>query len=178
MRRVAVAAMLIPGWALAHPVDEVMQGAYLTLAPGRVELLLEMTPGADVADAVLGALDADGNRIVTLGEARTFARQVLDKSALTLDGVEVPWVMLSVTVPSYDVLAQSDDLLRIEASAVRADKMGAHVLSCNNAYVPATILRFANIFLRSDGNWTYAVTGQDSSEDGSALTVEYTAAQP
>ena len=37
------------GAAEAHPVDEVVQGAYLTLTPAGVELELDITPGSAVA---------------------------------------------------------------------------------------------------------------------------------
>ena len=51
--------------AAAHPLDEVVQGAYLTLAPGQVRLELDLTPGVQVSGAVLKDLDANGDRRIT-----------------------------------------------------------------------------------------------------------------
>lgn len=51
-----LAAVLAPAAALAHPLDEVVQGSYLTLAPGQVTLQLDISPGALVADSVLRRL--------------------------------------------------------------------------------------------------------------------------
>ena len=49
----------------AHPVDEVVQGAYLTLAPGVVKLELDLTLGTQVAGVVLGTLDVNADQTVT-----------------------------------------------------------------------------------------------------------------
>ncbi|AWT35983.1 hypothetical protein DM785_10715 [Deinococcus actinosclerus] len=67
MRRRAALPLLLAllGSAQAHPVDEVVQGAYLTLTPAGVELELDITPGSAVAASVTGSLDADRNGTVT-----------------------------------------------------------------------------------------------------------------
>ena len=44
-----------------------VQGAYLTLAPGELRLELDLTPGAAVLAAVLRALDPDGDRRIADG---------------------------------------------------------------------------------------------------------------
>ena len=59
---------LAAGPALAHPYDEVVQGAYLTLAPGQVRLELDLTPGPAVADALLKALDPARPAVMELGD--------------------------------------------------------------------------------------------------------------
>ncbi|MFC4640361.1 hypothetical protein [Deinococcus hohokamensis] len=90
--------------AQAHPVDEVVQGAYLTLLPGKVQLELDVTPGDKVAATVLKALDANADGRVTVAEARVYAGRVLGQSTLKLNGVTVRWTLDRVTVPSYQVL--------------------------------------------------------------------------
>src|SRR5215217_3150757 len=125
----AVLGVILPGWANAHPVDEVVQGAYLTLAPGEVRLELDLTPGAEVADAVLGTLDPDGNCTVAEQEARAFAEDVLSQSTLTLDGDATDWALEDVIVPSLDALASGNDILKVMAAAPRSDVPGEHILT-------------------------------------------------
>jgi hypothetical protein len=50
--------------AAAHPLDEIVQGAYLTLVPGEVRLELDITPGTEVAGALLRALDTHADQLV------------------------------------------------------------------------------------------------------------------
>jgi hypothetical protein len=49
--------------AAAHPLDEIVQGAYLTLVPGEVRLELDITPGTEVAGALLRALDTHADQL-------------------------------------------------------------------------------------------------------------------
>jgi hypothetical protein len=53
--------VLSPHWAEAHRLDEVVQGAYLAVAPGEVRLELDVSPGVEVASALLQVLDADAS---------------------------------------------------------------------------------------------------------------------
>ncbi len=178
MRFAALALFLFPGPAMAHPVDEVVQSVYLFLGADAVLLELDMTPGSAVSGSVTGPLDADPDRSITDAEARDFAAMVLEQSSLMIDGETLTLKVQSATAPPYDMLEQAGDTLRIFASAGHADTEGAHVLHYVNSYAPAKTLRDANIFLQPDGDWVYEVTAQDGSDDGSELTVRYTAAPP
>ena len=81
-RRRALLASLIPTCVPAHPVDEVVQGAYLTLAPDAVRLELDITPGPLVSNALLRTLDTDADRRISDVEARAYGQRVLDRSTL------------------------------------------------------------------------------------------------
>ena len=156
MRTFLVAILhLTPCAALAHPVDQVSQGAYLTLSPGKVALELDIVPGAEVAGAIVQALDADADKSITRTEARAFAQTVLDRSALLLDGVAASWTLGDVNVPGYATLLSGNDLPKITATADRPDSAGAHELRYENAYAPAKTKRAANIFLLPGGGWQY-----------------------
>ena len=172
-RQVLMLLILITGWAGAHPVDEVVQGAYLTLVPSGVQLELDLTPGSQVAISVLKSLDANGDRQISTSEARAFAARVLAQSSLLLDGATLSWTLDEVTVPPYQNLALGSDTLRIYATAKLTVKAGAHTLSYTNRYQPAKSQCIANIFLQPGGGWTYGVSGQAHSNDGRGLTVHY-----
>jgi hypothetical protein len=174
----ALALLLAPGRADAHPVDEVVQGAYLTLAPGELRLELDLTPGTEVADAVLRALDANGDRRITDAEARTYAERVLKQSTVTLDGAPAAWRLDRVNAPSYESLKFATDTFKVYAVAVRPDRPGAHSLAYDNRYQPAKSQCIANIFLQPGSGWRYQVTGQKHSDDGRRLSVSYTIARP
>jgi hypothetical protein len=168
---------LLPHWAEAHRLDEVVQGAYLTLAPGEVRLELDLTPGIEVSGALLQALDADADGTITKAEAQGYAQRVLAQSTLALDGVTVSWTLGDVNVPPYKNLQVGSDTIRIYATSERPDSPGAHVLGYRNDHQPAASRRMANVFLQPGEGWQYRVTGQQRSDDGRQLTVTYTVAR-
>lgn len=171
----ALLALLLGTAAQAHPLDEVVQGAYLSLSPGKVLLELDLSPGPLVAGKVLTALDANGDQRVTPAEARAYAVRVLAQSTLTVNGAPARWTLDEVTVPPYQNLKAAGDTIKIYATAPRTDRAGAHTLTYVNRYQPAKTQAIANIFLLPGAGWTYGVTGQQHSGDGRQLTVKYTA---
>ncbi|WP_161883661.1 hypothetical protein [Deinococcus alpinitundrae] len=176
-RPVWVVLALLSGWAGAHPVDEVVQGAYLTLTPGKVLLELDLTPGSQVAGTMLKTLDTNGDGKASGAEARAYAAKVLSQSTLILGGVAVPWILDTVTVPPLAILKIGGDTIKIYATARRPDVAGGQTFSYQNRYQPVKSQWIANIFLQPAGGWQYQVTGQQHSNDGQQLTVKYTASR-
>jgi hypothetical protein len=173
-RKIWLAALLIiPGWATAHPVDELVQSAYLTLTPGAVMVEVNLTIGPQVAGPIIALLDADGTGDISAAEADAFAQTLLAQTMLQLDGQAMDWQLDDVIAPSLGFLATGNAILTIRASAPRPDVIGPHVLHYDAGFAPATTLHMANIFLRGGGGWDYAVTGQDHSVNGAGLTVQY-----
>ena len=177
-RRLWLLLALVPAWVGAHPVDEVVQGAYLTLIPGKLRLEVDITPGSAVTAVIINSLDEDGDRLVSTTEARAYAHRVLEQSTLVLDGITTSWTLETVIVPPYRNLELGNDSIRIYAVAKRPDKGGAHSLSYDNRYQPARSQWTANIFLQPGAGWLYQVTGQQRSPDGQHLAVAYTTTQP
>ncbi|MDP9766129.1 hypothetical protein [Deinococcus enclensis] len=157
----------------AHPVDEVVQGAYLTLIPGKVQLELDVTPGQAVSSTVIKALDANSDGRISTSEARSYATRVLNQSTLTLGGTPVRWTLDRVEVPVVPHLKVGGGILKIYAFAPRADRAGVQTLTYQNRYQPAKSQWTANVFLQPGGGWAYQVTGQTRSNDGRQLTVTY-----
>ncbi|GAA0519273.1 hypothetical protein [Deinococcus depolymerans] len=172
--RPALLLLALLGVARAHPVDEVVQGAYLTLTPTAVELELDITPGSAVAASVTGSLDADHDGRVTAAEARAYATRVLAAQTLTLDGTRARWTLRDVQVPPLANLKVGGDTLKIFAVAPRTQRAGTHALTYTNAYRPAKTQRIANIFLKPGGTLTDRVTAQTRSADLTRLTVQFT----
>ena len=168
--------LLLAGAAMAHPLDEVVQGAYLTLLPGAVRLELDLTPGELVADALLQAIDANVDRTIAEPEAWNYAERVLLQSTLLLDGAPVSWRLQGVDMPAYADLRLQGATLKIHAFASRADRSGKHTLRYENHYQPAASQNIANVFLQPGARWRYEVAGQQHGPDGRVLDVDYVSA--
>jgi hypothetical protein len=173
---ITAALLLAPNLALAHPVDEVVQGAYLTMVPGQVQLELDIVAGTMVLGTVTKTLDPNGDRSISPVEARAFGMAVLGQSSLAVDGRPVAWRFDRVEAPTYDQIA-AGDIIKVYATAARPDRPGGRTLAYDNRYRPATSRVTANVFLRPAGGWRYQVTGQERSADGGRLTVRYAASR-
>jgi hypothetical protein len=158
--------------ALAHPLDEVVQAAYVTLAPGEVQLDLEIQPGGLVAAGIARAVDANGDGRISDAEARAYAEQVLKASSLTIDGVRTSLRLQGVRAPSYASLAQGD-ILHIYAVAGTRMRPGPVTLRYANRYAPVKSQCQASVFLSVGGGWSFAVDHQGHSPDGRQLDVAY-----
>ena len=166
-----------PNAAQAHPLDEVVQGSYLTLKPGQVALELDISPGPLVVDTVLRRLDGDGDGRISRDEAKAFGRMVLGQTILSIDGVAAAWRVESVVAPPFQNIRQGADTIKIYAVARRLERVGAHSFAYENRYAPARTQAAANVFLQPGDGWRYTVAGQAHGPDGRSLTVRYTAAR-
>ena len=73
LRLGAIAVLLLfPGAALAHRLDEYLQATRLSLAPDRVVLKIDLTPGVEVAPAIFAMITP--NRDGRISEAEGISR--------------------------------------------------------------------------------------------------------
>jgi hypothetical protein len=173
---IAAAAAFAGGPAGAHPLDEVIQAAYLTLAPGEVQLDLEIQPGVLVAGSIARDIDANGDGKISEAEARAYGERVLRASTLTVDGAPAALRLLKVAAPAYANLVQGD-IVHVQAVARRKDRAGTGALAYLNRYAPVKSQYQANVFLSMGGGWTYAVASQAHGPDGRRLDVAYRVAR-
>lgn len=172
-----LALALLSAPAAAHPLDEIVQGAYLTVTPGQILLELDLAPGPLVADVVLKALDANGDQSISEEEAQAYAGRVLDQSTLTIDGVEARWRLQAVVAPPYGNIETAGDVIKIFAVASQVDRVGGRTMAYDNRYAPVKSQCIANVFLVRAQGWRYEVTTQSRSDDGRQLMVSYTSAR-
>ena len=172
----AASIALTPPAAHAHPVDEVIQAAYVTLAPGEVQLDLEIQPGSLVAGSIARAVDANGDGRISQGEARAYAERVLKASSLTVDSHPAQLQVLGVDAPDYANLA-AGAVLHIRASAAVRTRVGVASLTYLNGYAPLKSRYQATVFISAGGGWNFKVDSQGHSPDGRRLDVAFRSAR-
>lgn len=171
MRTVALLlASALAGSASAHPVDEVVQAAYLLVTPSGLRLQLEITPGPAVSGTVLGSMDADRNGVFTRSEQRAYALRVLGQCMLSFDGKPVAWSFDQIGVPAYAVLRQQAGTVQLFAHAPLALDARPHRLFFRNAYRPARGPTTANVFIDPAARGI-SFSDQRRSDDGRDFTV-------
>jgi hypothetical protein len=69
----AIAVLLLTGtMAIGHRLDEYLQAAIISIGTDRVHAELTLTPGVAVFPALVGAIDTDGNGIITPVEQQAY----------------------------------------------------------------------------------------------------------
>ena len=122
MRAAITSAIVIVALASASPsahrLDEYLQAARVNLARNAVELEIDLTPGASVAEAVIALVDADGDNAITPVEAESYGRSVLNDILVELDGSRVALTLARVEVPSLDAMRHGMGTIQLRATAV------------------------------------------------------------
>jgi hypothetical protein len=113
-RRLWMMLMLLSSSALAHPVDECVQAAYITLAANQISLELDLTPGELVAGKLIDLIDADHDGTFAQTEAESFARQFLQKISLEVDGQLQELKLHKTQVPALPLLESGGGTVRID----------------------------------------------------------------
>lgn len=88
----------------AHRLDEYLQSALVSVTRDSVEVELSLTPGTSVFPAVMAAIDADGDGIISPDEQRVYARRVLADMTLTADDRPIAPELKSVLFPPLEDL--------------------------------------------------------------------------
>jgi hypothetical protein len=163
----------LSGVASAHPGHALSQTAYLTLAPGEIQVELDLMVGEDAVAPLVAALDPGGDGTASNVEAQARAETVLSQVKLVLDGQPASWTLTEVDAPDLTVLSTGSGTLQLKASAARLESPGLHTLEVLNDYASSETLKTANVFLAEGEGWTWDITDQSRTADGAGLTVTF-----
>ncbi len=82
----AVIFLLAGKPALAHRLDEYLQGAIVSVGKDRVDAQLILTPGVAVSPVVVAEIDVDGDGIISAIEQHAYSSRILRDLSLKIDG--------------------------------------------------------------------------------------------
>jgi hypothetical protein len=116
--RLAAAILALAGTpALAHRLDEYLQGAILSVEKNRLQAQMTLTPGVAVYPIVLAAIDTDSDGVISKAEQRAYAERVLRDLSLTMDGHRLTPHLVSMEFPAMEEMKEGRGEIRIEFSA-------------------------------------------------------------
>ena len=118
--------------ASAHRIDEYLQAARLAIAPDRITLEMDLTPGVDVAPLIFALINTNHDGMISEAEARAYATQLLKEIVLDLDGHSQRLSLVRAQFPSFRGMSEGVGTIRIEAVAVCTSGFGQHVLFYRN----------------------------------------------
>jgi hypothetical protein len=118
-------------------LDEYVQAAQITLAPGGARVELRLVPGVEVADRVFAMIDVDGDGKISPAEEQAYARRVLQDITLEVDGRRAPLALTGVQFPSRREMNEGIGAIRLDLTAEAAlGAAGEHQLSFRNDHLP------------------------------------------
>jgi ABC-type nickel/cobalt efflux system permease component RcnA len=172
-----------PPVAAAHPLDEYLQAAYLTLDPDGVTVEIDLTPGVLVTLQVVALIDRDGDGAISDDEGQAYARAVLEDVALDVDGQRHLLTVSRTEFPSMLALTAGLGTIRLQAAATAGPSgwqnmagPGTHQAVVLNAHTPVKSVYQATVALGPAGGIEVAEQHRDDLQQ--SLRVDYTVAPP
>jgi hypothetical protein len=120
MKRIlpAAAILLLAGTpALAHRLDEYLQGTILAVEKNRMDAQITLTPGVAVFPILIAEIDTDGDGSISATEQRAYVDRVLGDLSLKIDGRRLTPRLLSMEFPAIEEMREGRGEIRIEFEA-------------------------------------------------------------
>jgi hypothetical protein len=135
----------------AHRLDEYLQAARVSLSHTRVDLEMDLTPGASVADGIIALIDRDGDKRISPAEAERYGRAVLADVSLELDGRAVALTLHHVEAPPLEEMRHGLGAIQLRASAdVTSGMRFRRELHFQNNHHPESSVYLVNALMPGD----------------------------
>jgi hypothetical protein len=172
----ALACVLaLAGRADAHRLDEYLQATRVSVSVDRIRIELDLSPGVAVADAVIRAIDTNGDGVISDDEASDYAATVLQAVTLTADARPVALRLDARVFPAMDSMRAGLGMIRLAASADVPARAGHRELAITNAFQPAIGVYLVNALVPSDSRITITAQRRDPLQRTLALDYDVSA---
>jgi len=145
-----VAFLLVPH-AWAHRLDEYLQATQISVGRDRIVVDIYLTPGTAVAPAILGAIDTNGDGLISDAEGTAYALSVLKSIRLLVDDKPRELSLSRGEYPPMDQMSAGIGMIHLNTmTSVVNDREGAHTLVFENNFDPGSSVYLANAMLPRD----------------------------
>jgi hypothetical protein len=131
-----LALAALPFGALAHRLDEFLQATLVDIEPDGIKLMINLTPGIDVADVVLEQIDWNRDGQISESEAATYAELLRRDLALRLDAEDLELEAAGIVVPKPAELSTGEGIIQLTFAVAMSLEAGRHVLDFENRHHP------------------------------------------
>jgi hypothetical protein len=158
--------------ASAHRLDEYLLDTTFSVHPNRIEAEMRLTPGVNVARAIIGKIDTDGDGRLSDSEQQGYARRVLADVALSLDGKPMQPRLLSATFPEMQEMGEGvgEIVLRFDAAIPAGGGTNCRLVF-ENRHEKSIAAHLVNCLVPSEP--TIRIAGQHRNVDQSRYELEY-----
>ena len=156
----------------AHRRDEYLQAARIAIEPRAVQVELTLTPGIDLAGAIVADIDRNRDGSVSQDERRAHALVVLGAVTLEVDGTPVQARLVDSALSDLEAVKRGEGAIRIQAAAALPRlPAGPHQLLFRNRHQPDRSVYLANALVPDSHD--VAVTAQRRDDRQTELTIDY-----
>jgi hypothetical protein len=100
--------------AVAHRLDEYLQGTLISIGKNRVEAQVTLTPGVAIFPALVTWIDTNGNGAISAEEQSAYAGRILRDLTLKIDGRPLAPKLLSMDFPPIEDMKEGRGEIHIE----------------------------------------------------------------
>ena len=162
--------------ASAHRLDEYLQALRVDVRADGIVFELDLTPGANLAAAVVAALDRNRDGEIAPSEADAYVSGVLRSLELRVDEYPVGLDLVNRIMPSIDELREGSGAIGIVARASVDQSRGRHRLRVSNGYRADVSAYLANALRPDTPTITIASQARDPRQQ--TLTLDYVVNPP
>jgi hypothetical protein len=156
----------------AHRLDEYLQAARIDIAPDRITIELDLTPGVAIAGSLVPEIDRDSDGTITAGEGQAYVRGVLGAIDLALDGGPLEVESGTGAFPDLTALQDGTGTIRLSATvALPPQQEGAHRVFFRNRYRPDVSVYLANALVPETNR--ISVSAQRHSGEQRELAIDF-----
>jgi ABC-type nickel/cobalt efflux system permease component RcnA len=165
---------LIPPQALAaHPLDEYYQVTYITVAPNRINLSIELYPAVLIAPQLLALIDADQDDHISAAERQAYVELFSHHVAAEIDGTPVSLQPANIEFPSALDIRSGGGVIRFDLyTDLPVGHRGDHQLFYQNNHLPELGVYLVN-GLSDAPNWVQ-ITNQERDVLQTSVRLDYT----
>ena len=165
-------AIVVGSEVSAHRRDEYLQAARIAIAPDRVQIELDLTPGIALADAIIADIDTNRDGVLSPDEQRAYGGLVLRALDLAVDDRPLQMQPFTSTFPDVEAMRRGEGTIRLESDATLPGRsLGPHALSFRNRHHPDRSVYLANALVPEREE--VAITAQRRDHDQRELTIDY-----
>jgi hypothetical protein len=156
----------------AHRRDEHLQAARIGVELDHIFVELDVTPGVDVADALVATIDTDHDGVLSPAERDVYARHAMAGLAIAIDDQGHPLQLVSERFSDVASMRRGEGTIRLQGRAAITDQeTGRHRLRFVNHHALARSAYLANALVPDSAR--LLVTAQHRSVDQRELTIDY-----
>ncbi len=160
----------------AHRRDEFLQAARIGIAPGRVDLQLDLTPGIAVADDIIAEIDRNRDGVLTAAEQQAYVARVLSAISLEVDGLPIHVQQqdqpVATTFPDVQAFRRGEGTIALQVHATLPPLSdGAHQLAYHNTHRRDVSVYLANALMPDSDR--VSIRAQQRDVDQRDLTIDY-----
>ncbi len=138
---------LFPAVAYAHPADQYLQSAYLTLDAEKITVELDLTAGPLIAGGLLAQIDTSKDGEIGQEEASQYAAVVLNHLSLSVNDRPLPLVQTSLEYPTAQAFTAGLGTFKLFAvAAFHSGSDASNYLAFLNTHHPEISAYQVNIF--------------------------------